>query len=365
MIKNMLFVIIAVQFMLGSCSDESGSDSTPQPSNLNIEIVELDDTGAFIEVQATADNAEFYLIDFGVGDGFTRSTDGTISYKYQEEGTFEIIVRANATDNLFIEDKVSKTIQFNDVFEVKGYTTPMSYDGYTLAWNDEFEGTTLSSNWKHEIGAGNNGWGNNELQYYLEKNTTVNDGYLTIEAKKESVSGREYTSSRIITEGKQEFQYGRIDIRALLPEGQGIWPALWMLGSNFRTAGWPYCGEIDIMEMVGGVTGDKTVHGTLHWDNNGSYACTCEGNSYTLTSGKFSDEFHVFTLLWDESTITWLVDDVEFNVIDITPTDLDEFRNKFFFIFNVAVGGNWPGSPDSSTRFPQKMVVDYVRVFQK
>ncbi|MTI21328.1 glycoside hydrolase family 16 protein [Fulvivirga sp. RKSG066] len=271
--------------------------------------------------------------------------------------TKEVVITITDTDTQSPEPP-----EFTD----KGYSTPLSYPDYTLAWNDEFEGTSLSSDWTHEIGTGSNGWGNNELQYYREENTTVTDGYLFIEAKKESFGGRQYTSSRIITENKQEFKYGRIDIRALLPKGQGLWPALWMLGANFRTVGWPKCGEIDIMEMIGGQGRENNVFGTLHWEENGSRACTCgQGSGYTLSSGTFSDEFHVFTIIWDANQIQWFVDDELFKTIDITPADLSEFQEEFFFIFNVAVGGDLPGNPDASTQFPQRMIVDYVRVFQK
>ena len=137
-----------------------------------------------------------------------------------------------------------------------------------------------------------------------------------------------------------------------------------MLGDNFDTDGWPACGEIDIMEMVGGSGNrDKTVHGTVHWSNNGSHAEF--GNSNTLSGDvKFAENFHVFSIIWDENAIRWLRDDIEYGVIDITSSELTEFHAPFFFIFNVAVGGNWPGSPDATTTFPQTMAVDYVRVFQ-
>jgi beta-glucanase (GH16 family) len=246
-----------------------------------------------------------------------------------------------------------------------GYTTPTSYSGMTLLWQDEFSGSVVDqTKWNFELGG--SGWGNNELQYYRQENTFLTEGLLVIEARKENFGGRAYTSSRLTTEGKFDFQYGRVDIRAALPKGQGIWPALWMLGANFGTAGWPFCGEIDIMEMIGGGAGkDDTVHGTLHWaDANGNRACTCEQNKYTLSSGIFYNEFHVFTLKWTPTSIQWLVDDQLFGTVNTTPADLSEFQNNFFFIFNVAVGGNWPGSPDGSTVFPQRMLVDYVRVFQ-
>lgn len=243
-----------------------------------------------------------------------------------------------------------------------GYTTPTSYANRTLVWQDNFDASSLNlSDWTYEIGTGDNGWGNNELQYYTNTNTLMQDGHLVIAAKKESRNGSDYTSSRIVTLNKQSFQYGRIDIRAVLPEGQGIWPALWMLGSNFNSVGWPASGEIDIVEMIGGSGRENTVHGTVHWQNDGQHAQF--GGENTLSSGTFNDEFHVFSIEWTASRITWFVDDQQFHTIDITPAQLSEFRNSFFFIFNLAVGGNWPGSPNSTTNFPQYLIVDFVRVF--
>jgi beta-glucanase (GH16 family) len=245
----------------------------------------------------------------------------------------------------------------------EGFISPTSYPGMTLTWSDEFDGSSLNTtNWTQETGTGQNGWGNNELQFYRPQNTSFQDGHLIITAKKESFGGREYTSSRIITKDKKQFRYGRVDIRAAMPRGQGLWPALWMLGSNFDTVGWPACGEIDIMEMVGGNGRENTVHGTVHWQNNGKHAEF--GGQYKLSSGTLADKFHVFSIIWDAKSIRWLIDNKEFHVIDTTPAELDEFRRSFFFIFNVAVGGNWPGSPNESTVFPQHMIVDYIRVFQ-
>lgn len=243
-----------------------------------------------------------------------------------------------------------------------GYTSPTSYANRTLVWQDNFDASSLNlSDWTYEIGTGDNGWGNNELQYYTNTNTLLQDGHLVIEAKEESRNGSDYTSARIVTLDKQSFEYGRIDIRAVLPEGQGIWPALWMLGSNFRTVGWPASGEIDIMEMIGGSGRESTVHGTVHWDNNGQRAQF--GGDTTLPTGTFNDEFHVFSIEWTASRITWFMDDQQFHAIDTTPAQLSEFRNSFFFIFNIAVGGDWPGIPNSTTSFPQYLIVDYVRVF--
>jgi len=154
-----------------------------------------------------------------------------------------------------------------------------------------------------------------------------------------------------------------VDVRAALPYGKGIWPAIWMLGDNITTVGWPACGEIDIMELIGGQgLNDRTIHGTAHWSNSGAHAQF--GNSISLSSGKFADEFHVFSIVWNQNSITWMLDDVVYNTLDITPAELSEFQENFFLIMNVAVGGNWPGSPDATSIFPQTMYVDYVRIFQ-
>ena len=244
-----------------------------------------------------------------------------------------------------------------------GYSTPTHYPGMTLVWQDEFDGTALNTaDWVFETGTATNGWGNHELEYYRPENTTVKDGFLVITAKKETFQSSAYTSSRIKTQGKKAFRYGRVDIRAVLPKDKGIWPALWMLGANITTVDWPACGEIDIMEMIGGGSGDKTVYGTAHWDNAGQHASA--GGNKQLSTGIFNDAFHVFSIVWTASSIKWYIDDVEYYVIDTTPAGLAAFQKDFFLIFNVAVGGDWPGSPDGTTVFPQRMIVDYVRVFQ-
>jgi beta-glucanase (GH16 family) len=249
-----------------------------------------------------------------------------------------------------------------NVIPTKGYSTPTSYPNLKAVWADEFDGVNLNeANWNYEMGDG--GWGNNELQFYKKENTTVKDGYLLIEAKRESAGNSAYTSSRLTTQNKFNLKYGRVDIRAVLPKGQGIWPALWMLGKNINTVSWPKCGEIDIMEMIGGGDGkDNKVYSTSHWDNAGSHAQY--GLGTTLVSGIFKDEFHVFSMVWNEKKIITYLDDKAFYEIDTTPAGLSEFQEEFFFIFNVAVGGSWPGNPDGSTTFPQQMVVDYIRVFQ-
>jgi len=246
-----------------------------------------------------------------------------------------------------------------------GYSTPNNYPGYTLAWGDEFNTPGINTtNWSFEIG-NNNGWGNNELEYYTDRtqNAFVSAGNLIIEARAESFGGKNYTSTRMITKNKKTFKFGRIDIRARMPKGKGIWPALWMLGNNIDAVGWPACGEMDILELLGHEP--NKIYGTMHWGNtvpsHGS-----KGSSYTLSSGSFDQQFHVYTLIWKQDDIRVLVDDQEY--LHVTPIDVQgsnyPFNNNFFFIFNIAVGGSWPGSPDGTTVFPQRMIVDYVRVFQ-
>jgi beta-glucanase (GH16 family) len=353
-----------ILLMIGSCDNESPAPTVTLPSNLQVEVNIAADGSGKVDVTATAVNASFYTVSFGVAGVIpVKSTDGTATYTYAESGDYTIVVRAHATANDFISDETDVTITKSDgvIIPAEGYTTPLTYPNMTMVWQDEFSGEELNTaDWTFETGG--HGWGNNEKQYYRNENVSLQDGHLIITAKKESYSGKSYTSSRIITKGKKEFKYGRIDIRALLPEGQGIWPALWMLGSSFPNVTWPASGEIDIMEMIGGSGRENTVYGTVHWDNAGQYASY--GKSHTLSSGTFNDKFHVFTIIWDSEKIVWYMDDVEFNVIDTTPAGLSEFQNSFFLIFNVAVGGNWPGDPNPSTVFPQHMIVDYVRVFQ-
>ncbi len=357
--------------LLCSCTPKTPVIDTTEPSNLSVQIDVATDGSGKVTVTAMADNAidyYFYMGEVAGANPFVNDT-GIYEYTYASVGTYQVEVRAYGSGGRYLKKVKQITVQAEAPPTVgEGYTTPTAYDGWDLVWNDEFTGTNLNlDNWTYEIGDGCPnlcGWGNNELEYYREENTTVADGVLTIEAKEENFGGRFYTSSRLITQGKQAFKYGRVDIRAVLPKGQGIWPALWMLGSNISSVTWPACGEIDIMELVGGTNRDDTVHGTGHWENNNNEH-TFQGESYELESGDFADEFHVFSIIWDESQIEWFVDDNSYYTLNITSAERAEFRKEFFFIMNVAVGGNWPGNPNDQTVFPQKMLVDYIRVFQQ
>jgi beta-glucanase (GH16 family) len=239
-----------------------------------------------------------------------------------------------------------------------GYITPGTWPGMTLVWSDEFEGPALNTdNWGYDLGGG--GWGNNEWQTYTSSptNSHLAEGKLHITATKLYST---YYSARLLTKGKKEFTYGRIDIRARMPYGQGIWPAIWMLGSNFAQVGWPKCGEIDIMEYLGHI--QSQTHGTLHYFKSGNQHIQ---GTYTLSGGQgFHDAFHVFSIVWQENTIKWYVDYHLFHEVTDAQAAFSAFRLPQFFICNVAVGGNWPGYPDATTVFPQTMEIDYFRVFQ-
>ncbi len=229
---------------------------------------------------------------------------------------------------------------------------------WTLVWSDEFDGTTLNtSNWTYDLGAG--GWGNQELENYTNRNSNVcvTGGNLLIIAQKESYGGSEYTSARIKTQNLRTFAYGRIEARIQLPSGKGIWPAFWMLGNNIPTAGWPLCGELDIMEHI---NTESTIYGTIHWRNKGSHVSS--GRTITIDPRGF----HVYAIEWNADSIHWSVDDRRYFSYSLgSRTDsLGAFHLPFFILLNVAVGGTWPGVPNATTTFPDTMAVDYVRVYR-
>ncbi len=237
---------------------------------------------------------------------------------------------------------------------------------YQLVWSDEFSGPQVNTSIWDIRNDGN--VQNNELEYYTNRpsNLAVSNGSLILTALKEQYGGRQYTSARLST--RISWQHGKVEARIKLPYGQGIWPAFWMLGANINTVSWPACGEIDITEMIGGPSrsnppgGDNYLFGTAHWANNGSHAQY--GLNYRLPSGTFADGFHVFSITWTPTRITWYVDGTQYCAIDTSPSGLSAFRAPFFILLNLAVGGDWPKSPDASTVFPQIMEVDYVRVYQ-
>ncbi len=362
-----MLLIILMGWLL-SCEVIQPNDHT-NPSNLSLTVLVSEENPGQVDVQAEAENAieyRFYADNSDTPEETNPS--GIYTYSFSTFGSHQIEVRAYGVSGKYVKEVREVVVTGGkEISREDGFVSPWVYDGYELLWNDEFDGTRLKDQyWTYDLGDGcpNCGWGNNELQYYRKNNATVSDDLLIIEARKESYQNKNYTSARVKTQGLKTFKYGRIDIRALLPEGQGIWPALWMLGANITSVGWPSCGEIDIMEMIGGNGREKTVHGTLHWAGNGGEHLQA-GSGKSLSSGTYADEYHVFSIIWNEFSIKWLINNQQYHVISITPADLSEFHQNFFLIFNLAVGGNWPGNPDSTTKFPQQLKVDYVRVFKE
>jgi beta-glucanase (GH16 family) len=255
----------------------------------------------------------------------------------------------------------------------KKATADSSAKARTLIWSDEFNGPegSMPDPAKWAVVTNGSGYGNRELEYYTNRPANIHEGngHLVISARRESFTGpdglvRGYTSGRIESRGRFELKYGRIEARIKIPQGQGIWPAFWMLGSDFDRIGWPACGEIDIMENVG--FEPSRIHGSLHGP--GYSGGSPLSGFYTLPNqGRFSDGFHVFAIEWEPGTVRFYVDDIlyETQTADNVPAGTHwAFDHPFFLVLNVAVGGYWPGDPDATTPFPATMLVDYVRVYR-
>ena len=229
-----------------------------------------------------------------------------------------------------------------------------------LVWSDEFDGAELNlENWSFEMGDGCPdicGWGNDEKQIYTDKNHRLEDGFLIIAAKNDN----EYTSTRIITKGKQEFQYGRFEARIKVPSGGGLWPAFWALGNDIDKNPWPDCGEIDIMEYVGREPGQ--IFNSVH--TRSSYGNTV--NTKTTSAPNVEDDFHVFSMEWTLNSIQFFYDDDLVYIYSPTVRNYENwpFNKPFFLILNLAIGGNFGGSIDTSLVFPIEYIIDYVRVYQ-
>lgn len=247
--------------------------------------------------------------------------------------------------------------------------------GWKLAWHDEFDGPAGAKPdpalWAYDLGAG--GWGNSELEYYTDRAENASmDGkgslaITAIEYPDPSKSGLNcsycmYSSARLVTRGLYMPQYGRVEARLRLPVGMGVWPAFWMLGSNIDQVGWPQCGEIDVMENRG--SEPDVLHGSLHGP--GYAGVKALTSTYTLPGARFADEFHVFAVEWEAAGIRWYVDGQEY--FRANPNDISSqwvFDHPFYLILNLAIGGTFAGTPDYKTVFPQTLLVDYVRVYQR
>jgi len=235
-----------------------------------------------------------------------------------------------------------------------------------LIWSDEFDGPAGTApdaaKWTYDLGA--SGWGNQELENYTGSRANSyldGEGHLVIAALESAP--HHYTSARLKTQGKFTVTYGRIEARIRIPYSQGIWPAFWMLGDHVHGKGWPDCGEIDIMENIG--KEPDTVHGTVHGP--GYSGANGIGKPFAIDSGRFADDYHVYAVEWSPDRVEFLVDGKSYHTV--TPASLPAgaqwvYDHPFYLILNVAVGGNWPGNPDETSVFPQKMLVDYVRVYE-
>ncbi|WP_194774743.1 glycoside hydrolase family 16 protein [Pararhodonellum marinum] len=247
-------------------------------------------------------------------------------------------------------------------------TSPLEYEGLQLVFQEEFQSSLSSENWIVEEGDGCPSvcdWGNNELQYYREQNVEVINGNLVVTAKKEDFGGKEYTSGRINTRGNFEFTTGRIDIRAKMPKGQGMWPGLWLLGSNILDVTWAEAGQVVIAQLIGGNEDgrDNTIVANIFWENNEG-EIQFDAQSNRLRSGIYNDKFVVFSLIKNETEVRWLINDIEFHRVNITGPEFDPIKNPSNLIISLAVGGDSPGAPDETTQFPQKLEIDYIRVFE-
>lgn len=243
---------------------------------------------------------------------------------------------------------------------------------YKLVWEEDFGGTALDTDtWNYETGYGSNGWGNDEWQEYTSDvgNVRVEDSNLVITAKAEdgyTIGKRNgsITSARITTAGKVNFKYGLIRARIKVPDGKTMWPAFWMLGESISSVGWPACGEIDILEMFNkdtSPTDNYTAHSALHWDDSGHKYTT----SHYSMGEKLSDDYHIYQVEWTAGRIVTSIDENEIYRSSITDSSKIEFHKNFYFIINLAVGGNPIGLTPQDRAFPQSMYVDWIKVYQK
>ncbi len=307
------------------------------------------------------------------GDGIVDAADMCMMIDYwgTDESLYDIAPSPFGDGIVDVQDLI---VLAEHLFEVyPSAETGEVKPEWVLTWSDEFDGESIDfTKWTHMIGDGTDygqqpGWGNNEKQFYTDdpanSGIIIDDegnSVLFIEAIMTNVGETGYTSAKLTTDSLFDFRFGKIEARIKLPYSEGIWPAFWMLGSNKPQIGWPGCGEIDIMEMLGGA--EETVYGNIHYVNSDHEHDEDLGFSI-LDEGKYSDDYHIYSMEWSPGNIKWLVDGEYFHEVEIT-ADMKEFLRSHFLILNVAVGGYWPGYPDETSIFPQRMYVDYIRIYQ-
>lgn len=335
----MLRYLLVLGMAFTACGEKNNVPTPVAPTNLTVSAVVATNNTGSVQFTAVATNALSYDFDFGNGI-FQNSASGNLTYRYPSSGTYlvNVIAKNNA-------GQISKSISVSVVVV------------QSLIWSDEFNspGAPDPSKWMYDIGAG--GWGNNESQYYTNRleNAIVSNGTLKIVARAENFSGSNYTSARLLTRTKFSFKYGKVEVSAKLPVGVGTWPAIWMLGDNFLTAGWPACGEIDVMEHKG--SDPNRIHGSVH------YPGFSGGNAVTATTliQQANSTFHLYACEWSPQSIKFYVDGNLFHTVSNSGSL--PFNQSFFILLNQAMGGNFGGTIDpnfSSATFE----VDFVRVYQ-
>ena len=338
--KILIFMLSAV-FVLQACSKSSGKDSVSDaPTNLQVTAVVNPDNSGNVLFTATATNAVTYEINFGNGT-FQVVPSGVYTYKYLYSDIYSVTVIAKSSSG----QSITKTIEV--IIDL-----PL-----ILFWSEEFntDGAPDPSKWGYDLGAG--GWGNSELQTYTNRpeNAVVQGGVLKIKAIKENISNSSYTSARLLSLNKFAFTYGKVEVRAKIPAGVGTWPAIWMLGSNIATTPWPGCGEIDIMEHRGSEL--NKIFATLHYPGRSGG----NANGGTIMLANATTDFHVYKLEWSRSSIKIYADN---QLVHSVGNSLAiPFNRDFFFILNMAIGGNFAGPVDPAFS-NATMEVDYMRVYK-
>ena len=340
-----LLLISLVTFFCSCSKGNSPGNSDLAPSNLNVNAIVSTDNSGNVSFTASATNAVTYDFDYGNGV-FATVPSGVVTYKYPSSGTYTVNVIAKSSGGKTISKSIQVTVAVT----------------LSLIWSDEFDtpGAPDPAKWGYDIGDGcpsNCGWGNNELQWYTNRpdNVTVSGGTLKIIAKAETFNGKAYTSTRLLSKDKFSFKYGKADVRAKIPAGVGTWPAIWTLGDNISTVGWPACGEMDIMEHRGSEL--NKIFGTLHYP--GRSGGNADGNTKIIANA--TTAFHIYTLEWTSSLIKISVDgDLIHSVVNSSSIP---FNQNFFLIMNIAMGGNF-GGPVDPTFTSAVMEIDYIRVYQ-
>ena len=333
---------LAIVVLMASCASKSMAVNNEAPVKLVVNAIVNADSSGNVAFSASATNASTYDFDFGNGV-FQTVASGTVTYKYSASGNYTVNVIAKNASGKTIAKSIDVTVVAKQV----------------LIWSEEFNtpGAPDASKWGYNIGTNGDGWGNNELEYYTNRssNVVVANGVLKINAIKENYSGSTYTSARLLSQNKFSFKYGKIEFKAKLPDGVGTWPALWMLGNSITTAGWPSCGEIDVMEHRGMEL--NKIFGTVH--HPGHSGANGDGGT-TVISGATTG-FHKYAAEWTSTSIKFSVDDQVFYTFSNTASL--PFNDNFFIILNLAIGGNFAGPVDPALT-NATMEVDYVRVYQ-